>query len=215
MKTARLTLIAVCLASLMVPLAHSAYYIGLNNFIAIGTNGIINFNQNFQAYSSYPHLNLFYFTQFIWGGNNLGNIGFSATDCNITVTQMNFYTLTYAVVAAGAGAQRVYYRGFGAPETTTGGIATYGAGVTNVTTAGNTIVTLTWAHIAPEGLNIINAIPGYLPLLSVSLIVFAAAIILMATRGELDVQTVVTFIALSIGILLSTAIIYQFIEAIA
>ena len=66
MKTARVLLIGLTLASLMVPLAQSAYYIGLNNFIAIGTNGIINFNQNFQAYSSYPHLNLFYFTQFIW-----------------------------------------------------------------------------------------------------------------------------------------------------
>ena len=128
---------------------------------------------------------------------------------------MSFYTLTYTVVAAGAGTQRVYYRGLGEPESITGGIATYAWDVTNVTTAGNTIVTLNWVHIAPAGLDVINAIPGYLPMLSVSLIVFAAAIVLMATRGELDSKTVVAFIALAIGILLSTAIIYQFIEAVA
>jgi len=215
MKTARVLLIGLTLASLMVPLAQSAYYIGLNNFIAIGTNGIINFNQNFQAHSSYPHLNLFYFTQFIWGGTLLGGVGFSATDCNITVTNMSFYTLTYTVVAAGAGTQRVYYRGLGEPESITGGIATYAWDVTNVTTAGNTIVTLNWVHIAPAGLDVINAIPGYLPMLSVSLIVFAAAIVLMGTRGELEPKTVVAFIVLAVGVILSSVIIYQFIEALA
>ena len=213
MRAAKVILIGVTLAALMVPLAYAITFIGPINYVGAG-GGNVTFAQNFQATRLSWVGGLSRFTELIWNGNNLGNIGFDAVGCNMTVTTMNYYILSYTVSAAGASTQRIYYRGLAAPQTTTGGTSTTVDGVTTVATVGATAVTLTWGSIAPEGVDIIQSVPGYIPLVTVMLIVFAAAIILMATRGELSVEVVVAFIGLAIGIILTTVILYQFIEAI-
>src|SRR4030043_43499 len=194
----------------MVPLVYAINFIGAINYVGAG-GGNVTFAQNFQATTLNYVSGLTRFTSLIWGGNNLGNIGFDAVGCNMPVTTMNFYTLSYTVSAAGASTQRIYYRGLAAPQTCTGGTATHVDGVTTVATAGITVVTLNWGSIAPEGVDIIQSVPGYLRLVVVMLIVFAAAIILMATRGELSIEVVVAFIGLAVGIILTTVILYQFI----
>ena len=86
----------------------------------------------------------------VYGGAAIGLVGFDpSTGVVMTVTGMALLQLNYTVVSIGAHTQRIYYRGLGAPDTTTGGTSATAGTIITVTTNGNTNVVLTWGGAAP------------------------------------------------------------------
>lgn len=213
MKAARAAIVALTLAALMAPLVGGVTFIGAINFVATG-GGIVQFSQTFQASSLTYARGLNHFTDLVWAGTNLDSIGLDAATCNITVNAMTPTSLTYTVAGVGVGMQYVYYRGLTEPMTVTGGTATYAGGVTTVTTLGSPVVTITWSTLPTTPRDIIGSVPGYFPLLAVALTVFAGFAVLLAYRGEMELNTAVTFIIFSGGIIITAIVIYSLIAAV-
>lgn len=216
MRTAKTILVGLTLAALMVPLAHAIYFSAGINFVA-SHGGNVTTVQDFQATSLSYRDGLTYFTDLIWGGVNQGNFGFdSSAGVNMTVTSITSFRVQYTVAYAIVNTTMVARIGLGEPAEVTGGTYTYDPAteIVTVTPTAPGAILVTWTAISAEGLEIINAVPSYIPLLAVMLIVFAAVIVMIAMRGELDISMVAGFIIVSIMIILTTVIVYRFIEAV-
>ena len=148
MSRARVLLIAVCLAALMVPFAYAINFIGPINYVA-SHGGNVTFAQNFQATSlTYPG-GLNRFTNLVWGGTLRGNLGFdAAATANMTVTQIGQNTVAYTVTTLAPGAVHtyLYYDMAGTPRpsrptSVTGGTYTYddATRIATITTTGSPV----------------------------------------------------------------------------
>jgi len=69
-----------------------------------------------------------------------------------------------------------------------------------------------WAYT--EAGDVINRVPSYLPLLGISIMVLAASVLLGVFRNGLSPDAVVTFIVLAIVVMITTVILWQFIDAV-
>src|SRR4030042_3902991 len=173
MRAAKVILIGVTLAALMVPLVHAITFIGPINYVA-SHGGNVTFAQNFQAVSlTYPD-GLSRFTTMVWGGVLQGNLGFDVgAGANMMVTSITTNSVTYTVTTAlpNVNSYVYYWRSTGSaitePITVTGGTYTYAAGIATVTTVGSpAVVTLTYGTaVAPMIIDAATILIMLIPLL--------------------------------------------------
>jgi len=200
MRAARVILIGVILAALMVPLVCAINFIGATNFVATH-GGNVTFAQNFQAYSLTYAGGLNHFTNLVWGGYLRGNLGFDAdAGVNMTVTNIAQSTVSYTVATLAPGNVQTYiyyYRaGFpnqpGQPTSVTGGTFTYSqvTGIATVTTTGGAAtVTVNYASEgAEEQQSLMTMVLVFLGVFAMVPLVFAAFYIYSVIKSGEEVK---------------------------
>jgi len=168
MKAAKVILVGVILAALMVPFAHSVDWLGLINYIP-GRGGTVNFAQDFTATTLVPWGSLWRWTNMTWLGFNLGIFSIDATTgSTILVTGFTDETITYTVTGAGTHRQYIYYRGYPARiAAVTGGTGQPSTvNILQVTTTGNAAVTVTYNPVASLAGQTLDMLISFFPLVA-------------------------------------------------
>jgi hypothetical protein len=164
MRAAKVILLGLTLAALMVPLVYAITFIGAINYVG-PHGGNTTFSQNFTAYSLTYGTGLNQFTSMVWGGNLRGNFGVDAdAGVNVTVTAIGRDQVTYTVTTLAPGnvdTYIYYYRNISggaklrAPtEVTANGAAapfTYAGGVASITTTGSPVTVVATYGVGDVG----------------------------------------------------------------
>ena len=190
-------LIIIGVFSILTPMAYGFTIDGLTNFQGPG-GGNVTFASQYVV-SRLDIINAFYrFTNTAFGGVATGTTGFDCdTGDTMSLTNIEATTLSYTI--SGAGQQRVYFQGYGRPNTITGGTVVVGAGNSLVvTTTGAGVVTMSW----DTKLNVlVNNITGYLVLVGLVPLILAAAMVILAVQtGTFNQKTMGFIVSLTISI---------------
>ena len=191
MRSAKVILLGLTLAALMVPLVYAITFIGAINYVG-PHGGNTTFSQNFTAYSLTYGTGLNQFTSIVWGGNLRGNFGIDAdAGVNVTVTSIGRDQVTYTVTTLAPGdvdTYIYYYRNISggaklrAPtEVTANGAAapfTYAGGIATITTVGSPVTVVAsymgGGEVAATLFDTVGVTIGLITLLVLTMIVYAA-----------------------------------------